>query len=131
MPSFDWSSPAPDVPAPRTVQGATGRQGIQGPQGGQGLAGEQGLRGERGLQGEQGERGQDATIDLDALTAAVIAKLLVEGRSDPGEEPSPLDALARALGPIHVQRIDRDTNDEKIVPVYLGGGFTIFSTDPK
>lgn len=74
---------------------------------------------------------ETAEPNIDALTALVIAKLLKEGRSEPGGEPTPLDALVRAMGPIDVEQVDIDTGKSTLIPVYLGEGFTIFSTDPK
>lgn len=61
---------------PTGEQGPQGEQGIPGPAGGpQGPPGPQGPRGPQGPPGQDGQNGIDATVDVNAIVAQVLAQV--------------------------------------------------------
>ena len=74
-----------ELEARQPERGDRGEQGLAGEKGMDGLPGEKGLQGDAGPQGERGEKGEpgkDAEVDVEAIIAGVVAKLLASDKLD-------------------------------------------------
>lgn len=87
-----------ELEARQPERGDRGEQGMPGEKGMAGDPGEKGLQGDAGPQGERGEKGdpgKDAEVDVEAIIAGVVAKLLASDRLDTLADLAATEAVAK------------------------------------